>query len=464
MQLQNSMNSFSHVLTTFVSEFEAWQRDVEERLPPRNGIDTATDVTSPDVAALGLPRNQSLSRMPPPPQARSSIPRVNGVKTESPVYPQASTPISHELGFPVQQPTTPADSSRIDIGHSTNANVQEGAGLKSDHSAPAHKLLEDWPHIKQWWQGIDYLDKLVKTGRNVSDYPMQLERARGLLRPWGVGEGLDPNGGALGPGSLDSDAPSPSTGTEGLWGYPPLYKASPSVLNASAPRKHPSHPGGLGSDDQPDLRPQVMDDLLEAYFTNIHNLHPFLNRSKIDKMFRKFKEQYSPDFEPANVQSPATNQLNPDMKRKRTSSALDEAGSAKRTIGRSLYNAIVLLVLALGKVCSCKDRRPLPSPQSDKGAQGNGAWGSFGPSLNPSDNFPSKMSVDGRPRNIDIMPGMVYYSYATDILGNHNGGLTVAHAQAFILAGLYISQFARVLESWSWIDSACRITMVLVKA
>jgi hypothetical protein len=59
---------------------------------------------------------------------------------------------------------------------------------------------------------------------------------------------------------------------------------------------------------------------------------------------------------------------------------------------------------------------------------------------------------------------MAYYSYATDILGNHHGGLTIAHAQAFILAALYISQFARVLESWSWINSACRITIVLLKA
>jgi hypothetical protein len=477
MQLQDSMNSISDVLTNFIGGFEAWQRDVEKRLPPRNGIDTAPNVTSPDAAAPGPPRDLSSSRMPTPLQARSLVPRMNSVKTESPtvaasylspVHPQASTPIKHELNFPVQQPATPAESVRTDISHSTNANLQERAGLQSDHSTPAHKLLEEWPHVKEWWQGIDYLDKLVKTGRHLSDYPMQLEQDRGLLRPWGVGEGLDLNDGAQGPGSPessnDSDAPSPATGKEGLWGYPPLDKASPGALNTSAPREHPGHPGGLGSDGRPDFRSQVMDDLLEAYFTNIHNLHPFLNRSKIQKMFREFKEQYSPDFKPANAQSPATHQLNPGMKRKRSSSAFGEASSAKGAIERSLRNAIVLLVLALGKVCSYKDRRPLPSPQSDKGTQSNGAWGSFGPSSHPNGSFHSEMSDDGRPRNIDMMPGMAYYSYATDILGNHHGGLTVAHAQAFILAGLYISQFARVLESWSWINSACRITMVLVKA
>jgi hypothetical protein len=482
MQLQDSMNSISDVLSQFIGGFEQWQRDVEKRLPPRNGIDSALNVASPEAATIGPPRDQSTSGRPTPLQGRSQALRVNSMKTESPTLPtsylspghqQASTPIKQELAFPMaQQPATPADSVRTDMSHSTNANLQERAGLQSDHSTPAHKLLEEWPHIREWWQGIEYLEKLVKSGRPLSDYPMQLEQDRGLLRPWGVGEGLDLNDGAQGPGSPessnDSDAPSPAHGKEGLWGYPPLDKSSPgttntSAPNSSAPREFP-HPGGLGQDGRPDFRAHVMDELLEAYFTNIHNLHPFLNRSKIQKMFREFKEQYSPDFKAANAQSPAAHQLNPGMKRKRSSSAFGEACSAKGAIERSLRNAIVLLVLALGKVCSYKDRRPLPSPQSDKGTTSNGAWGSFGPSSHPNGSFHSEMSDDGRPRNIDLMPGMAYYSYATDILGNHHGGLTVAHAQAFILAGLYISQFARVLESWSWINSACRITMVLVKA
>ena len=59
---------------------------------------------------------------------------------------------------------------------------------------------------------------------------------------------------------------------------------------------------------------------------------------------------------------------------------------------------------------------------------------------------------------------MGYFAYATDILGNQQGGNTVAHAQAMILAALYLSQFARVLESWSWINNACRVVLVLIKA
>jgi hypothetical protein len=478
MQLQDSMNTMSDVLSNFLGEFSAWRQDVENRLPSRKGFEITSNVASPEAVAVGAPRDQSTSRLPTPMQGRNQALRVNSMKTESPTvpsnymspgHPQASTPIKQELNFPMsQQPATPADSVRTDISHSTSAGLQEKAGLQSDHSTPAHKLFAEWPHIKEWSQGIEYLDKLTKNGRDISDYPMQLEQDRGLLRPWGIGEGLDLNDGAQGPGSPegsnDSDAPSPAPGKEGLWGYPPLDKSSPGTMNSSTPREYSSHAGGLGPDGRPDFRSAVMDELLESYITNMHNLHPFLNRSKIQKMFREFKEQYSPDAKSANAASPAAHQLTTGMKRKRSSSAFGEGYSAKGAIERSLRNAIVLLILALGKVCSYKDRRPLPSPQSDKGAQSNGAWGSFGPSSHPNGSFTSEMSDDGRPRNIDMMPGMAYYSYATDILGNHHGGLTVAHAQAFILAALYISQFARVLESWSWINSACRITIVLLKA
>jgi hypothetical protein len=319
--------------------------------------------------------------------------------------------------------------------------------------------------MAEFFQGIEYLQKLIDTGRTVSEYPMQLEQDRGLLRPWGVGEGLDLNDGAQGPGSPESnsnnesDASSPAPGKEGLWGHPPLDKASPASLNGSTSREHWEHPGGLGPDGKPDFRVAVVDQLLASYDENMRTLHPFLNPSKLQKMCREFKEQYSPDFKGPNVASPAEYALNPGLKRKRSGSTYGDTKTPRGAIEHSLRNAIVLLVLALGKVCSYKEKVPLPSPQSDKGIPPSGAWGSH-----PNGSFNSETSDDTRPRNIDIMPGMAYYSYATDILGNHHGGLTVAHAQAFILAALYINQFARVLESWSWVNSACRVTIVLLKA
>ena len=67
------------------------------------------------------------------------------------------------------------------------------------------------------------------------------------------------------------------------------------------------------------------------------------------------------------------------------------------------------------------------------------------------------------PMNADVIPGLAYYAYATDILGNHLGGNELAHVQAGLLAGLYAGQLGRVLESWSWINWACRSCQVLVR-
>jgi hypothetical protein len=61
----------------------------------------------------------------------------------------------------------------------------------------------------------------------------------------------------------------------------------------------------------------------------------------------------------------------------------------------------------------------------------------------------------------DIYPGLAYFGYATDILGNNHGGTGVIHAQAFLLAGLYLGQMGRALESWAWIQDGCRVTTLL---
>jgi hypothetical protein len=52
-----------------------------------------------------------------------------------------------------------------------------------------------------FYEKIDYLNRLVESGRQVSDYPRQLEQGRRLIRVWGVGEGQNLNDAAQGPGS-----------------------------------------------------------------------------------------------------------------------------------------------------------------------------------------------------------------------------------------------------------------------
>jgi hypothetical protein len=322
-----------------------------------------------------------------------------------------------------------------------------------------------------FYQGIPYLRKLIDNGREVSDYPMQLEQDRGLLRVWGVGEGQDLNDGVQGPGSPessnDSEAPSPAPGKEGLWGYPFSEAPDGTRKPGSTPRDYPipqqlRQENGLMADGRPDFTRNVMFELLRSYLETMHIFHPFMNETKLRRMFNDFSDQYSPDSKPLNAHSPAPIH---GVNRKRSGSNLDGLPAGRGEIERSLHNAIVLLVLALGKVCSTTG--PLPAPKNDRYSNIPSECASIRNSPYPNGSFNSvnsEMFNEYRPKNIDLLPGMAYYAYATDILGNQQGGNTVAHAQAMLLATLFLGQYARLLESWSWINIACRIALVLIRA
>jgi hypothetical protein len=483
MQVQDSVNNITNVLEEFINGINAWRQDVDSRLPSTRRFGSSANIASPD-AAFVLARDRSASRVPTSAQGRNA---VGSFKIESPMFPhsnistvsaQAPAPIKQKgIMVPSQQPSTPAESVRTDIGGRSNAANRDNiavkqddavtAGLKSDHTTPAHMLLEEWGLMDTFPSNVEYLQRLKDNGRKYSDYPVQLEQARGTLRVWGVGEGHDLNDGTQGPGSPessnDSDAPSPapSLEKEGLWGHPPLDHPSPHSMNSSTPRQYTSDEpaGGLTPDGRLDLSSAVVDRFHKSYMEHMYTLHPFLHINKLTKMIQDFKKEYSPDARAANASHLAAHQLNPGVKRKRTSSAFGEPYPPRGAIEHSLRNAIVLLVLALGQVCCYKG--PLPSPQSDKGSSASGTWGSF--SSNPNGSFRSETSEDTRARNVDILPGMAYYGYATDMLGNHHGGTTIGHAQAFLLAALYIGQYARTLESWSWIHHACTVIVVLIK-
>ncbi|KNG46756.1 c6 zinc finger domain-containing protein [Stemphylium lycopersici] len=292
-----------------------------------------------------------------------------------------------------------------------------------------------------------------------------MEQDRGLLRVWGVGEGPGVNDDAYGPGSPESsnesDASSPAPGKDGLWGHPPYDYQSPSKPSSTPRESYQSGPG------RPDFRRDVMFDLLKAYMDSMHMFHPFVDKVELKRMFTDFSNQYSPESSwsrATGVRSCAVSgqhQLNPDIRQERSASGIGGLSSAKGEIERSIRNAIVLLVLALGKVCSYT--APLPAPQNDRKLYVHSEYGYIRNSPNTNGSFTSETSHDSRPRNIDVLPGMAYYAYATDILGNQLGGNTTAHAQAMLLAALYLSQYARVLESWRWIQNACRIALFLIK-
>jgi len=373
-----------------------------------------------------------------------------------------------------------------------------------DHRTAPHKLLLLWPSVHPLLNAADI---------NLGDgYVMEAED-RGILRLYTRGEGIDEHDGTQpgGPASParseessgEGSAPSPP---EGLWGF-----GFPSTPVSEIRRSEPYSWGGLKPDGSLDIDVSTMNTLYDSYVKNMHIMHPFLDKPRLRKMFDTFSRRYSPGHPGAKLRSTFAVQSGSDgeraAKRQRSNGSTGVVtGHEGSTPGRckperSPGNAIVYLVLALGKICL--HREPLPGVVPDNRLNANAAithqitgsahmlTGSspISAAVKPSPISPKstpatqptppaesvlplqsrsrKSSMDGTPvagaRNIDVIPGLAYYAKAAEVLGDQGDGNDLVHAQLFLLAGLYKGQLARVKESMSWFTMGGRAIMSLLE-
>jgi hypothetical protein len=161
--------------------------------------------------------------------------------------------------------------------------------------------------------------------------------------------------------------------------------------------------------------------LCESYLENIHIMHPILN----EKLLRKTIEAFCAGYGTGQLRGTFALPI-----AVTTAGGTDTHRENRKPIVHSLGNALVLLVLALGKVCLHKD--PLPGSEST------------------------------RTGSMDAMPGLSYYAKATQMIGDQVDGNDLIHAQIFLLAGLFKGQLARVKESMSWFQMAGRAVLGLL--
>lgn len=373
-----------------------------------------------------------------------------------------------------------------------------------DHRTAPHKLLLLWPSIRPLLReaGVPYSD----------GYVMEAED-RGIIRLFGKGESIDQGDGTqrgVAPGSpahsdnsSESNPPTPSP--EGGWGT-----GFTSSTNVEIKRSEPHSAGGLRPDGSLDLDIRTITRLHESYMKHIHIMHPFLDPTRLKYMFDLFISRHSSGRQTGSrssqwpVPNGVTDQHRHESKRRRLNSS-DTGTPASETSStrpptspeRSPSNAIIWLVMALGKICEHKEPLPgfledlkanvkvqhdlqgqtmdpspagiKPSPKSPNSA----LVGSTPPSTEgwPTHPRSRRSSMDGSPafekrdlgpKNIDIVPGMAYYAKAAEILGDQGDSNDLVHAQMFLLAGLYKGQLARVKESMSWITTAGRAVQILL--
>lgn len=366
--------------------------------------------------------------------------------------------------------------------------------LPADHTTAVHTMLLDWSTMRQ------FVKNIIPNGMN---YPRELEENRGTLKLYGRGEGVDLFDGAHG------SIPTFDTGND-VGCAAASHESNNWRIGLTAPTTGADYHrsvlqhnwGGLNIDGTIKLDARTVRRLHQSYLSHIHLLQPFLDKKVLASMVERFIQLYSPNVNERGGISPyAVPETYPSRrfskKRKLSeSSPVSRSGvgvipSPGNQIDRSIGNAIVLLVLALGRICEHKMYLPVPlggpntivdnalqmsstdSPHEtvESPASSHSTLVSIpSPEINgscPMNRRPSPQRfLTGREeaagRNMDTTPGLAYYTYAVEILGTVHGGNDLSHGQAGVLACLYMGQLARVLESWNWICYACRVCGVLI--
>lgn len=250
---------------------------------------------------------------------------------------------SHAPAAPIPQGEMPAVEAPPALVVPINVDSEAMNTLPHSHTTAAQNLFL-WPSIAAFRLESD------------PDYVVLLEESRGVLRLYGRGEGHDKMDGSQGPASpahssssgRTDDSPCPPA--ESLWGYgfrPPY----PSIQG--------DHPGGLNADGSPNYAPELVDKYYESYMRHMYILHPFLDKKAVKDYVNQFKIRYSREraslirkrkHEEDYLSTPTHESHGP------------PAVSHSIGVERSVRNAIVLLILALGMICDHK--APLPASPS----------------------------------------------------------------------------------------------------
>lgn len=388
------------------------------------------------------------------------------------------------------------------------------AAKPEEHQTGAHHLMNKWVPIKEFFRTAN-----VESEEYVHDE----EDRRNLLDPydWCVqafdGETIHDVSMGRSPSSAGYQSEFATGGSPtqyGAWSSKYAAHQVPSV------KPELSNPGGLRPDGKLALDEFTIRRLHDNYLKHMWIMHPFIDARELKRMVDKFIAIYS-----STPISPWTYPTSPEyqepysgigIKRKRHNMSGEDhstpsspgsslPGSLRRDHRdgpRVIETAIVLLVLALGKVLdqsnfllddgsTTRSRstpnamfavpqqtpsqtfvKPSPPSSTPYGPMTAGSSPGFERPSSGADSrgSPGFIGSERRDRerraqyrNLDVMPGLAYFAPASLILGNQHTGNEIPHAQAYLLAGLYMGQLGRVLDSWNYIYTASRAVVVLLR-
>ncbi|KAJ0418182.1 hypothetical protein BJY00DRAFT_193129 [Aspergillus carlsbadensis] len=345
-----------------------------------------------------------------------------------------------------------------------------------EHTTAAHKLL-CWPSI----------NKLLKPHRYDDDYVMKLEETRTFMLIQGRGdEELDQEFSSQHTSfntSLDENYPDTNS-PNGSWNSKVQYNDTPAEIKS------------IDESGLVYLDPDTIRRYVESYVENLHRLHPFLSQADLINRTEHFIELHCP--KPSQPGGHVVNHAVPrGAKRKRSGETLQTSPpngqpASATPVEATLPNAVVLLVLALGRICEVRDK-PIRGPCTDRVIDYRNEpipKAALRPAVSPADRESLSMNQSfyspyqshstasttisspddkyitlpdpSHLENIDTVPGLALYAYAARILAT-SGTTSLAFAQAALLAGLYTGQLAHPFKSHDWISQAARACLVLTR-
>lgn len=215
----------------------------------------------------------------------------------------------------------------------------------------------------------------------------------------------------------------------------------------------------------------TVDLLFQSYEDHINWQYPILDLGSLRDYLREFHRSYGTDPEsPSAPSSRSGNTSRWQAKRRRRQDDHDvglipPSPSDSHTQERTLTNAIVYLILALGRTCgSDYPAKDLLSTQP-MGLPSNPFFCDTGsaPAGPPQTDAQTGISREMGVPDLENEPGFAYYGKASAILGDFCDSNELAYAQACILASLYMGRMAAKERAWSWIDTALRVCRYRVK-
>ncbi|GJN86998.1 hypothetical protein PLIIFM63780_010580 [Purpureocillium lilacinum] len=413
-----------------------------------------------------------------------------------------------KIDIPCDQIVTPTGRNAILMATEEDALEQTPGPLvpPGEPAIPIHHttsagLLLGWAPIKNLTR--HHVERLGI--RHVNEFPISQEQNRGLLILYGRGEASHPS---LQPNpapihvrldTADNSSDTLSLSQAADWGH----------VSGLGPTEQVEYRGGvLALDGNPDYTESKVWMYVESFKENILNMHPIIKPKVLHDWVRHFLDSL-PRVQPKRSEPQASKTAfavrapveTTGTKRKRSpgpehdgSTTTGPARAGKPD--RSIHSALVLTILALGKICLYRDNVPDALHHSEQVLHGtpfsrNGVPPSPMQCSPPSHSTHSQSSGLASPKeperltssrrssihgqggvrhgydvkkNYEVVPGLEYFAVATDILGNHIGSYNnMKNVYANIFAGLYHGQLARPLESFAFIHAAGHKLQVLMR-